>query len=90
MTTDLGIAQFGQPLSLLPAGPVHRVGCGGVVNQAAQCRRSRYCVSADTAWKSQRDQAVKEALARPAVRPLADTRDKELARLRQFIAGVGA
>jgi hypothetical protein len=34
-------------------------------------------------WKQQRDQAVRAALARPAGRPPADTRDKEIARLRR-------
>jgi hypothetical protein len=37
------------------------------------------------AWRKQRDEAVKAALARPAGRPPADTRDKELARLRQRV-----
>src|SRR5258705_11439381 len=46
-------------------------------------RREGLYSSLIAAWKSQRDQAVKEALARPAGRPPADTRDKELARLRR-------
>src|SRR5262249_24518718 len=37
------------------------------------------------AWKSQRDQGARQALARPAGRPPADARDKELARLRQRV-----
>jgi transposase-like protein len=45
-------------------------------------RREGLYTSLIGAWKKQRDQAVKEALARPAGRPPADTRDKELARLR--------
>lgn len=49
-------------------------------------RREGLYTSLIGAWKKQRDQAVKEALARPAGRPPADTRDKELARLRQRVA----
>jgi transposase len=45
-------------------------------------RREGLYTSLIAAWRSQRDQAVKEALARPAGRPPADARDKELARLR--------
>src|SRR5258705_684569 len=48
-------------------------------------RREGLYTSLIAAWKSQRDQAVKEALGRPAGRPPADTRDKELARLRQQV-----
>jgi transposase len=48
-------------------------------------RREGLYTSLIGAWKKQRDQAVKEALARPAGRPQADTRDKELARLRQRV-----
>jgi hypothetical protein len=46
-------------------------------------RREGLYTSLIGAWKKQRDQAVKEALARPAGRPPADTRDKEIARLRR-------
>ena len=35
-----------------------------------------------SAWRLQRDQGAKEALARPAGRPAADPRDRENARLR--------
>ena len=48
-------------------------------------RREGLYTSLIGAWKKQRDQAVREALARPAGRPPADTRDKELARLRQRV-----
>jgi transposase-like protein len=48
-------------------------------------RREGLYTSLIGAWKKQRDQGVKEALARPAGRPPADTRDKELARLRQRV-----
>jgi transposase-like protein len=48
-------------------------------------RREGLYTSLIAAWKSQRDQAVRTALARPAGRPPADTRDKEIARLRQQV-----
>jgi transposase len=48
-------------------------------------RREGLYTSLIGAWKKQRDQAVREALARPAGRPPADTRDKEIARLRQRV-----
>lgn len=46
-------------------------------------RREGLYTSLIAAWKSQRDQAVRAALARPAGRPPADTRDKEIVRLRR-------
>jgi hypothetical protein len=49
-------------------------------------RREGLYTSLIGAWKKQRDQAVRAALARPAGRPPADTRDKELGRLRQRVA----
>ncbi len=36
-----------------------------------------------SAWRIQRDQGARAALAKPAGRPPADTRDKEIARLRR-------
>jgi transposase-like protein len=45
-------------------------------------RREGLYSSLIAAWLKQRDQGVREALARPAGRPAADARDKELARLR--------
>lgn len=48
-------------------------------------RREGLYTSLIAAWKSQRDQAVRVALARPAGRPPADTRDKEITRLRQRV-----
>lgn len=48
-------------------------------------RREGLYTSLIGAWKKQRDQAVKEALARPAGRPPADKRDKEVVRLRQRV-----
>ncbi len=46
-------------------------------------RREGLYTSLIAAWKTQRDQAVKEALARPAGRAPADTRDKEIVGLRR-------
>jgi transposase len=46
-------------------------------------RREGLYTSLIAAWRQQRDQAVRAALARPAGRPPADTRDKEIARLRR-------
>src|SRR2546421_9164572 len=46
-------------------------------------RREGLYTSLIAAWKQQRDQAVKAALARPAGRPPAGTRGKEIARLRR-------
>jgi hypothetical protein len=48
-------------------------------------RREGLYTSLIAAWRSQRDQAVRVALARPAGRPPGDTRDKELVRLRQRV-----
>jgi transposase len=46
-------------------------------------RREGLYTSLIAAWRSQRDLAVKEALARPSGRPPADSRDRENARLRK-------
>ena len=46
-------------------------------------RREGLYTSLIAAWRSQRDQAVAEALARPAGRPPVDTRDREIVRLRR-------
>jgi hypothetical protein len=46
-------------------------------------RREGLYSSLIAAWKTQRDQAVKAALARPVGRPPADRRDKEIAQLRR-------
>ena len=48
-------------------------------------RREGLYTSLIGAWRKQRDEAMKAALARPAGRPPADARDKELARLRQRV-----
>jgi transposase len=46
-------------------------------------RREGLYTSLIAAWKTQRDHAVRAALARPAGRPPADTRDKEIVRLQR-------
>jgi transposase-like protein len=51
--------------------------------KGALLRREGLYTSLISAWRLQRDQGVKEALARPAGRPPADPRDRENARLRQ-------
>ena len=51
--------------------------------KGALLRREGLYTSLISAWRLQRDQGVKEALARPAGRPAADPRDRENARLRQ-------
>jgi transposase len=48
-------------------------------------RREGLYTSLIGAWRKQRDEAVKAALARPAGRPPADTKDKEIARLRERV-----
>jgi transposase-like protein len=50
--------------------------------KGALLRREGLYTSLISAWRVQRDQGVKEALARPAGRPAADPRDRENARLR--------
>ena len=52
------------------------------VGKGALLRREGLYTSLISAWRLQRDQGVKEALARPAGRPPADARDRENARLR--------
>lgn len=51
--------------------------------KGALLRREGLYSSLISAWREQRDRAVKEALARPAGRPKADPRDRELAELRR-------
>ncbi len=46
-------------------------------------RREGLYTSLISAWRIQRDQGARAALAKPAGRPPADTRDKEIARLRR-------
>ena len=50
--------------------------------KGALLRREGLYTSLISAWRLQRDQGAKEALARPAGRPAADPRDRENARLR--------
>lgn len=54
----------------------------GKADKGALMRREGIYSSLIAAWRAQRDQGARVALARPAGRPPADTRDKELARLR--------
>jgi len=55
-----------------------------IAQQRAKKRLPRSAYSSlISAWRIQRDQGVKEALARPAGRPPADARDRENARLRR-------
>jgi len=51
--------------------------------KGALLRREGLYTSLISAWRIQRDQGVKQALARPAGRPPADARDRENARLRR-------
>lgn len=55
----------------------------GKADKGALLRREGLYTSLIAAWRTQRDQGVRQALARPAGRPPADARDKELARLRR-------
>ena len=55
----------------------------GKADKGALLRREGIYSSLVAAWRQQRDQGARVALARPAGRPLADTRDKEIARLRR-------
>ena len=50
--------------------------------KGALLRREGLYTSLISAWRIARDQGARAALARPAGRPAADARDKELARLR--------
>ena len=50
--------------------------------KGALLRREGLYTSLISAWRAQRDQGARAALAKPAGRPPADARDKELARLR--------
>jgi transposase len=51
----------------------------------ALLRREGLYTSLISAWRIQRDQGALAALAKPAGRPPADARDKEIARLRQRV-----
>ncbi len=51
--------------------------------KGALLRREGLYTSLISAWRIQRDQGARAALAKPAGRPPADTRDKEIARLRR-------
>jgi transposase len=51
--------------------------------KGALLRREGLYSSLITTWRQQRDRGARQALARPAGRPPADTRDRELAQLRR-------
>jgi transposase len=51
--------------------------------KGALLRREGLYTSLISAWRLQRDQGVREALAKPAGRPPADARDREIAKLRK-------
>jgi len=51
--------------------------------KGALLRREGLYTSLIAEWRKQRDRGALEALARPAGRPQADTRDREVARLRR-------
>jgi hypothetical protein len=57
----------------------------GKADKGALMRREGIYSSLVSAWRAQRDQGAREALARPAGRPPADTRDKEITRLRSRV-----
>lgn len=54
----------------------------GKADKGALLRREGIYSSLVAAWRRQRDQGARAALARPAGRPAADLRDKEITRLR--------
>jgi transposase len=54
--------------------------------KGALLRREGLYTSLISAWRTARDRGARQALARPAGRPAADGRDKELARLRARVA----
>lgn len=54
--------------------------------KGALLRREGLYTSLISAWRTQRDHGARLALARPAGRPAADGRDKEIARLRDRVA----
>lgn len=54
----------------------------GKAEKGALLRREGIYSSLIAAWRGQRDQGARAALARPVGRPPADVRDKELVRLR--------
>lgn len=49
--------------------------------KGAYLRREGLYTSLVSAWRQQRDQGARQGLARPAGRPAADPRDKEISRL---------
>jgi transposase-like protein len=57
----------------------------GKAGKGALLRREGLYSSLIAAWRKQREDGVRQALARPVGRPPADARDRELARLRQRV-----
>jgi transposase-like protein len=55
----------------------------GKAGKGALLRREGLYSSLIAAWRKQRDDGVRQALAKPAGRPPADARDREIARLRR-------
>jgi transposase-like protein len=51
--------------------------------KGALLRREGLYTSLISAWRQQRDQGARSALAKPAGRPPADVRDREIVRLRR-------
>jgi hypothetical protein len=54
--------------------------------KGALLRREGLYTSLISAWRQQRDARALAALGSPAARPVADSRDKEIARLRREVA----
>jgi transposase len=59
-------------------------------DRGALLRREGLYSSLITTWRRQRDQGAHEALARPAGRPKADPRDREIARLNREVDRLGS
>ncbi len=59
-------------------------------DRGALLRREGLYSSLITTWRRQRDQGAQEALARPAGRPKADPRDREIARLNREVDRLGS
>lgn len=55
----------------------------GKAGKGALLRREGLYSSLIAAWRKQREDGVRQALAKPAGRPPADARDREIARLRR-------
>jgi transposase len=58
--------------------------------KGALLRREGLYTSLISAWRTQRDQGALAALAKPAGRPAADPKDREIAKLRKENEGIAA